>query len=192
MQSHRLTILLLFVLSTSFIGPGAGAQTTGKALQKYPPAALYSYLTDKPFSYYASLEAVERKARPEEHPQLRLQQPAAAPFLGKVYFLINGNSFSATAEFCAVARSERRGEFIGEETSGGYYGNTSGYDTLLLLPNTRIKVDIPLIKYTVAVRPAQYPDRGIIPEHVVIPSIADVMAHKDVALEYALRLAGTN
>jgi hypothetical protein len=116
-------------------------------------------------------------------------QPATAPFLGKVYFLINGNSFSATAEFCAVARSERRGEFIGEETGGGYYGNTSGYDTLLVLPNTRIKVDIPRIKYTVAVRPAQYPDRGIIPEHVVIPSIADVMAHKDVALEYALHLA---
>jgi hypothetical protein len=32
--------LLLFALSASFIGPGAGAQTTGKALQKYPPAAL--------------------------------------------------------------------------------------------------------------------------------------------------------
>jgi hypothetical protein len=61
-----------------------------------------------------------------------------------------------------------------------------------VLPNTRIKVDIPLIKYTVAVRPAQYTDRGIIPEHVLIPSIADVMAHKDVALEYALRLATAN
>ena len=157
-------------------------------------AALYSWLTDKPFSYYASLVAMDQKrnARYQEHPQLRLQQPAASPFSGKVYFLINGYSFSATAEFCAVARSEKRGEFIGEETGGGYYGNTSGDDTLLVLPNTRITVDIPLTKYTMAVRKTEYPDRGIIPDHPILPSFADWMGRKDVQLQYALQLAGTN
>jgi C-terminal processing protease CtpA/Prc len=114
------------------------------------------------------------------------------PFSGPVYFLINGFSFSATAEFSAVARSEKRGVFIGEETGGGYYGNTSGNDTLVVLPNTRIRVDIPLIKYTMAVREAEYPDRGIIPEHSVISSLADFIGHKDVQLQYALQLAGAN
>jgi hypothetical protein len=153
-------------------------------------AALYSWLSNKPFSYYASLETVKRKIRPEEHAQLRLQQPAAAPFSGPVYFLINGYSFSATAEFCAVARNERRGPFIGEETGGGYYGNTSGDDTLVVLPDTKITADIGLIKYTMAVREAEYPDRGIIPEHPVTRSLADVIGHKDVVLQYALQLAG--
>jgi len=155
-------------------------------------AALYSYLSSKCFSYYASLETVKRKYRPEEHPQLRLQQPAAAPFSGKVYFLINGWTFSAAAEFCAVARSERRGPFIGEETGGAYYGNTSGDDITVILPNTRINVDIDLIKFTMAVRQAEYPDRGIIPEYPVIPSLADIIAQKDVQLQYALHLAGAN
>ncbi len=154
-------------------------------------ATLYSWLTNKPFPYYASLETTKRKYAPEEHPLLKLQQPAVSPFLGEVYFLINGYSFSATAEFCAVARSEKRGVFIGEETGGGYYGNTSGNDTLLVLPNTRISVDISLIKYTLAVRNAEYPDRGVIPEHPIIPGFADWMGHKDVQLEYALRLAGS-
>jgi C-terminal processing protease CtpA/Prc len=155
-------------------------------------ACQYSYLTNRPFSYYASVETVERKFRPEEHPQLRLQQPSSTPFLGDVYFLINGYTFSAAAEFCAVARSEKRGEFIGEETGGGYYGNTAGNDTVLVLPKTGIKVVIPLVKYTLAVHKAEYPDRGIIPEHVVIPSLADVIGHKDVQLQYALQLAGAN
>jgi C-terminal processing protease CtpA/Prc len=163
---------------------GGGADGNG--------AALYSYLTNKSFSYYSSLEAVQRKIRPEEHPQLQLQQPAANPFLGKAYFLINGNSFSATAEFSAVARSEKRGVFIGEETGGGYYGNTSGYDRLVVLPNTDIRVDVPLIKYTMAVRPAEYPDRGIIPEYPVGRTLADMMAGRDVVLAYALNLAGAN
>jgi hypothetical protein len=74
-------------------------------------AVLYSYLSKTPFKYYASLETVKRKFRPEEHAQLQLQQPAATPFSRNVYFLINGYSFSGTAEFCAVARSENRGEF---------------------------------------------------------------------------------
>jgi hypothetical protein len=152
-------------------------------------AALYSWLTNKTFPYYASLESVQRKYSPDNHAQLKLQQPAPDPFLGRVYFLINGGSFSATAEFCALARSERRGEFIGEETGGGYDGNTSGEDTVLVLPNTRITVDFGLIKYEMAVRKAEHPGRGIIPEHPVTPSITDVIGQKDVQLEYALRLA---
>lgn len=155
-------------------------------------AALFSHLTDKPFFYYASLESVQRKALIGEHPQLRVQQPAATSFPGRVYFLINGNSFSATAEFASVARSGKRGLFIGEETGGGYYGNTSGDDTLLVLPATKIRVDIPLIRYTMSVHPAEYPDRGIIPDYSVLPSFSDVINHKDVQLEYALKLAAAN
>jgi hypothetical protein len=43
-----------------------------------------------------------------------------------------------------------------------------------------------------AVRETEYPDRGIIPEYPVIPSLADFIAHKDVQLQYALQLARAN
>jgi hypothetical protein len=39
-QPRHLTILLFFVLAAFFIRMPAGAQTTSKELQKYPPAAL--------------------------------------------------------------------------------------------------------------------------------------------------------
>jgi hypothetical protein len=33
-------------------------------------------------------------------------------------------------------------------------------------------------------------DRGLIPEHIVTPTIEDLLAERDPALEFALRLAG--
>lgn len=62
----------------------------------------------------------------------------------------------------------------------------------MILPHTRINIDIPLIKYSMAVRQAKYPDRGIIPDHPILPSFADWITRKDVQLEYALHLAGAN
>ena len=151
---------------------------------------LYSYLTDKPFEYYTSLESTTRKFTKEDHPNLSIQQPAKYNYGGKVFFLINGNSFSTTAEFCAIAKSRERGIFVGEETGGGYYGNTSGAMSRVVLPNSRIVVSIPKTKYTMAVKEALHKDRGIIPDFRIVPGIRDIVRKRDVQLHYTLRLAG--
>ena len=98
-------------------------------------------------------------------------------------------SFSATAEFCSIARSNKRGKFIGEETGGGYYGNTSGKFVDTTLPNSKIIISIPTIKYIMAVRKEKFRDRGIIPDYTVTPNINDIIENKDVQLNYALKLA---
>jgi C-terminal processing protease CtpA/Prc len=150
---------------------------------------LYSYLTNKNFSYYASLETVKRKLTAEEHPNLKIQIPNENNFTGKVYYLINGLSFSATAEFCSIAKSNKRGYFIGEETGGGYYGNTSGNFDDTTLPNSKIVIYIPTTKYTMAVRKEKFRDRGIIPDYIVTPNIDDIIENKDVQLNYVLKMA---
>ena len=152
---------------------------------------LYAYLTQKPFRYYASQETVKEKFAEANHPNLQMQNPETDNFKGKVYVLINGRSFSAAAEFPAVVRSNNRGIFIGEETGGGYYGNTSGGDKDITLPNSQITARIPLVKYTSAVKKAKYPDRGIIPDYTIYPTVTDFIQHKDVQLEYTLKLAGS-
>jgi C-terminal processing protease CtpA/Prc len=114
--------------------------------------------------------------------------PGKNNYKGKVYFLINGKSFSTTAEFCAIAKSNNRGKFIGEETGGGYYGNTSGARTTITLPNSKIKVNIPLHKYVMAVKKANHPDRGVIPDYIVSPGINEAISDKDVQLNYAMSL----
>jgi len=149
---------------------------------------LYSYLTDKDFSYYTSLETVKRKLTVEEHPNLQIQIPNENNFTGKVFFLINGLSFSATAEFCSIARSNKRGKFIGEETGGGYYGNTSGKFVDTTLPNSKISISIPTTKYVMAVRKDKFKDRGIIPDYTVRSNISDIIENKDVQLNFALKI----
>jgi len=123
-----------------------------------------------------------------DHPNLGIQQPEADHFDGKVEFLTSGKSFSGAAEFSSIARSNKRGLFIGEETAGGYYGNTSGSKLTLILPNSKIRVNIPVTKYVMAVKKSKYSDRGIIPDYPIVPSINDYIQHKDVQMEFALKL----
>lgn len=157
---------------------GGGEDTNG--------LLLYRYLTGKPFRYYSSLNSTKHVIT--DHPNLGVQQPEENNFAGKVEFLIGGKSFSGAAEFSSIARTNSRGIFIGEETAGGYYGNTSGSKFALVLPNTRIRVNIPLTKYVMAVKKAVYKDRGIIPDYTVVPTINDYLQHRDVQMNYALRL----
>lgn len=160
-------------------GNGGGDDTNG--------ALLYSYLTDKPFRYYERLDKVSGPYT--GHPNLALQQPQPGHYDGKVFVLINGGSFSGTAEFAAIAKSNNRGLFIGEETGGGYYGNTSGDRATIFLPNTKIRVNIPLTRYTMAVKPLKHAGRGIVPDIEVEPTIDDKVSGRDPQMEKALLLA---
>ena len=153
---------------------------------------LYAYLTDKPFPYYAAVGSVSENFKPAEHPNLAIQQSRENNYIGKVYFLVRGKTYSSAAEFSSVAKSNNRGTFIGEETGGGYYGNTSGARATFFLPATGIRVNLPLDKYVTAVKKTTFKDRGVIPDHIVIPSIEDILHQKDVQLDYALKMAGQN
>lgn len=179
---------------------------------------LFSYLTDKEFKYYDNLETSTDKisflkyttadesfnkmfddyatptgsgrfrVKESRHSNLRLQQPQKDNFAGKVWFLVNGQSFSTTAEFCSIAHFHRRGSFVGEEIGGSYYGNTSGTFLILILPNTKVRVLVPLVKYSLAVSGYPYPNRGVIPDYPVQPTIQDVLNGVDTELKYTLGL----
>ena len=117
-----------------------------------------------------------------------LQQPKENSFRGKVYFLIDGRSFSGAAEFAAIAKSEHRGIFIGEETGGGYYGNTSGSEVFVNLPATQISCRIPVINYMLAVKKARFSDRGVLPDYPVYPTIFDLLEKTDRQLDFAIKV----
>ncbi|MDB4921010.1 S41 family peptidase [Mucilaginibacter sp.] len=155
-------------------------------------ALLNSYLTDRPFSYYDSIKTTTRKFEVKDHEQLAIQQPHENNFSSPVYVLINGLCFSGTSDFCSIAKKFPNVKFIGEETGGGYHGNTSGARTALELPNTHIKVNVPLWEYFNAVKSSKYKDRGIIPDYTIVPTIKDYLQHKDVQMDLALQLAEKN
>jgi C-terminal processing protease CtpA/Prc len=188
---------------------GGGADDLGKLL--------LSFLIDQPFQYYDDLvlngldfgfrkytsqkqslpaNMMERqpngKYRMVKHPNWGLQQPSKPTFTGKVYILINGNSFSTTSEFLSHAHARKRATFIGEESGGGYYGNTSGPGALLTLPNTKLQTYVPLMTYYMAVRDYKAASHGVVPDYPVSYTIEELCAEKDKELALALELARKN
>lgn len=182
---------------------GGGTDEYGKIL--------FSYFTDQPFKYYESLRMNKEtydffkytkypgrkapkgmlKARAEgnydvvKHPNVGIQMPGSPAFKGNVFALINGGCFSTTAEFASMLHHRTEAVFIGEESGGGYYGNCSGATPEFFLPHTKISIEVPLISYTMAV--AGYPqrDRGLIPNHTIVPTISDRLERRDVELDFA-------
>ena len=186
---------------------GGGADELGKLL--------LSYLIDQPFKYYDDLvinsdhfELMKYAGRPDfkvtekmavkgadgkyhatTHPNWGINQPSKPTFTGKVYILINGGSFSTTSEFLSQAHFHKRAVFIGEESGGGYYGNSSGMMPLVTLPNTRIGIRVPLMTYYMAVSGYKAAAHGVIPDYPVNHTIEDFIDGKDPDMELALQLA---
>jgi hypothetical protein len=188
---------------------GGGADDLGKEL--------LSYLVDQPFQYYddlvinarefsfrkyaanrapVSADIVELqpngKYRMVKHPNWGTNQPSAPHFAGKVFALINGGSFSTTSEFLSHLHDRKRATFIGEESAGGYYGNTSGPRALVTLPHTRVKLLLPLMTYYIHVNAGHPAAHGVIPDVPIHYSIRELIDGKDKGLAAALELARKN
>src|SRR3989338_4573641 len=78
------------------------------------------------------------------------------PFKGNMYVLTSGWTYSGGAEFSTLMKEYTKAIFIGEETGGGYYGNTSGTSLELTLPNTKLKIDIPILRFVLDVRKGEF------------------------------------
>jgi hypothetical protein len=123
------------------------------------------------------------------HPGVAEQQPGKFPFMGKVFVLIDGGTFSTAADFCAVTHHLKRATFIGEETGGGYYGNNSGLEAIVTLPNSKFQVRVPMSEYWNAVPGYDGKRRGTRPDYAVETTTAGVLAGVDEQLNCALKLA---
>lgn len=177
---------------------------------------LLSYLANSEFRYYDKLVVatnerfsfVEHAQLPEGYEQLRtlitqtedgefrwehngnlaVQMPQELSFKGRVYVLIDGACFSVTSEFCSVANHLDRVSFIGEETGGGYYGNNSGAFSIVTLPNSKLKLGIPLMAYYTAVGDYEFTDRGIVPHYPVQPTITGILSGRDEVMERTMKI----
>ncbi|HYV07248.1 MAG TPA: S41 family peptidase [Blastocatellia bacterium] len=187
-------------------GNGGGEDELGQLL--------VSYLIDKPFKYYDDLvinamtfsfakyttsnmkipeKLVETRADGKVHaighPNWGIKQPSKPHFAGKVFVLIDGGSFSASSEFLSLAHFHKLATFIGEESAGGYYGNSSGFMPMVTLPNTKLSLRVPLMTYYMAVSGYKQASRGVVPDYPVERTIADLIAGNDREMELGLKLA---
>ena len=179
-------------------------------------AALVSHFVDKPFRYFdyihvttiapsfatwpaRTFEMMREgtqphpgggfRVMPKLHPGVAEQQPSKSQFPGKLIVLIDGGSFSTTADVAAQLRSLGRATFVGQETAGAYEGNTSGLNALIVLPNSRLRLKVMMYGYWNAVKPPAVRGRGTLPDYAVTRSVSDLLRGTDPQLERAIALA---
>jgi C-terminal processing protease CtpA/Prc len=178
---------------------------------------IISHLTDRPYVGYKSIEFTNKKFKsmkysntswleyayyrmklkfrkqPDgtytiKYPVLDPMQPSPVQFTGNVYVITSGMTASATSDFAAQLHGLRRATFVGEETGGSYVGNTSNFEFGIKLPNTKATLYVPLSRYKNNVDQTLFFGRGLVPDHIVVPKIEDVIAGVDTQLEYTLEL----
>lgn len=90
-------------------------------------------------------------------------------FDGEVYLIQGGYSFSATTLFINSIKGQPNVTVVGEETGGGSYGNSAVHLPQIILPNTKIRVVLPIYRLVMdASKPKT--GRGIFPDIEVDPS----------------------
>ena len=126
--------------------------------------------------YYELVQANKRPRKPLE--------PA---FRGKLIALTSPANASGATLFLASIRDQIQATLVGEPTGGSVEGPTAGVILFLELPESGIRVRIPVIRTITGID--NPPGQGVLPDVVVEPTIEDRLAGRDPVLDTALRIA---
>jgi hypothetical protein len=111
-------------------------------------------------------------------------QPTANAYKGRVAVLTGGYSFSATTMFLANIKGQANVTLLGEETGGGYYGNNGVFIPEMVLPNTGLRVRLPL--YRIVNNRNFIKGTGVLPDIEVKASAESIRKNADPKMEKAL------
>src|SRR6201995_85318 len=89
---------------------------------------------------------------------------------GQVFILIGGNSFSATTLFAGSLKGQKNVTLVGEETGGGYYGNTAWIIPDVTLPNTKLRFRLPKFRLIVD-KGREKNGHGVMPDVMAPPTV---------------------
>ncbi len=167
-------------------------------------ALLVSYFLNEPFGYFEKIEVtddydgygtVNKKGKINlmtSHSGLSEQNIQENNFQGKLFLLTDGWTFSTAADVVSVIDNASRALIVGEETGGGRFGNTSGVSKSVVLPNSGIRINLPMWKYTTALAEKVDDGRGVIPDIQIVPTIQQELNGEDIPLNYCLEVIQDN
>lgn len=120
-----------------------------------------------------------------------IQPDSSLNYKGKLYILTDESSVSAATDFPALMVRNHRAVTVGRETGTGYHYMTAYKFADIRLPNSYIKVRIPLVKcvFDGTVTERTPPGRGLLPDYEVPLSYAELYTSEtDLILDKALSL----
>ena len=102
-------------------------------------------------------------------------------FDGSVYILQGGFTFSASTLFTSPLMNQKNVTIVGEESGGGYYGNSAMMIPSIKLPHSKLLFRLPLFRLVMdKTRPK---GGGVIPHVTVDPSSYAIKQGFDIKLE---------
>ena len=121
------------------------------------------------------------------HGLMAYKRKPAHRFDGQLYVIISPVTYSGASEFSNMAYTNERGVFVGQETGGGFHGNTSGYSSELTLPHSEITIDLPALQFVMNVDGLPF-GSGVIPHYEVIPTFEQYVNGENASLKFILEL----
>jgi len=103
-------------------------------------------------------------------------------FKGSVYVLTNGPTFSAASLFCNLIKGQPGIILAGEETGGGWHGNDGIFIPNITLPNTKIRVRLPLFR-VIQYKHVPKTGTGVIPDLPIPPNYDALLRGVDKKME---------
>lgn len=112
-------------------------------------------------------------------------------FKGNIFILTNGLTFSASSLFCNDVKGQSNIKLVGEETGGGWYGNSGIMIPNITLPNTKLRVRLPFFKL-VQYQHIPFKGTGVMPDIYVGPNWRDILQGVDTKVERVKEIINGN
>jgi hypothetical protein len=104
-------------------------------------------------------------------------------FEGNAYVLTNGLTFSASSLFCNAVKGQNNVTLVGENTGGGWYGNSGIMIPDITLPNTKLRVRLPMFKL-VQYQHVPKTGTGVVPDIYIGPTVESARKDIDRKMEF--------
>lgn len=112
-------------------------------------------------------------------------KPKKDAFKGKIYVLINGSSFSASAIIAAKLKFDKRASIVGEESGGANDGTVAGFNNTIQLKNSKLYLPIGLLFIQPNIT-ASGQMRGVMPDVAIDGDYYNVSQNKDLQFDWIL------
>lgn len=109
-------------------------------------------------------------------------------FNGDLYVLTNGQTFSASTLFTNAVKGQKGIMVVGEEAGGGWYGNNGIMIPDITLPNTHLRVRLPLFRLVQYQHLEQNKGLGVMPDVYIPTSYEALLKSYDKKLQVVMEM----
>ena len=150
------------------------------------PFSNTQYITPS-FPYQLAMRFATVKKDDGRYHFRQLEKHAFKPFKNHhynypVYIIQGGYTFSAAAMFVLQLKGQENVTIVGEQTGGGNYGTSAVHLPDIILPNSKVRVVLPLYRLVFNSTQAKN-GQGIMPDILVPPSSVDIKNGIDPKLQ---------